>query len=242
MKRVLIFVISCNRPPYDEMIKTSMATWDSAEIENTETYYYCGGGGKSSGRTIMFDGEDDFHLMGHKNLLAFKWALENKQWDYMARVNASCYVHKQNLLNHVQSLPETGVMSGLISDGNFGSGISFPFMWGGSGMIISRDVIQLAVDNGAQWDHSFAEDVAMGTLVQKHGIVLDGAGSALTINPNKGEYVCMSYRDRDMEVSSIKDLSELSRFQNHHFFRVKCEANRPHDAVLMRALKQFLAP
>ena len=109
-------------------------------------------------------------------------------------------------------------------------------------MIISRDVIQLAVDNGAQWDHSFAEDVAMGTLVQKHGIVLDGAGSALTINPNKGEYVCMSYRDRDMEVSSIKDLSELSRFQSHHFFRVKCEANRPHDAVLMRALKQFLIP
>ena len=45
-----------------------------------------------------------------------------------------------------------------------------------------------------------------------------------------------------MEVSSIKDLSELSRFQSHHFFRVKCEANRPHDAVLMRALKQFLIP
>ncbi len=240
LKSVLIFVLSSHKQPYEAMINTAMTTWDSEQLEGTRTVYYCGEpAGGDTERVISFPVWDDYQTIGYKNLLAFQKAL-HWPWDYMARVNASCYVHKRRLLEHVQTLPQHGVMQGIVSPPDGHCETSRPFMWGGGQFIFSRDVIECFVENSDQWQHNLMEDVAMSELAQRFGYALDNKGKVCSINLSAHGWTVITYNGKPS--FDVRELSELSKLDDQFFIRCKYDLNRAVDADIMRALKEYLTP
>ena len=224
MKRVLIMVVSCEARPYGKMIDTSLLTWDSKEIEGVQTIYYCGTSTQLDTDKIKhFPIKDGLYQMGHKGLLAYEWALNTLEFDYVARVNSSCYVSKKKLLDYVQTLPNENIFEGLkIEDKE-------DWVWGGGQFIISRDVLQKIVDNKADWRHGEMEDKAMSFLAAKLGIPFK-EGNACSINKQEDNWGLLSYGfGESIEFEDFKDVSNSP----HYFYRVKQDQRRELDEYIM---------
>jgi len=232
MKKVLILVLSADFHPYDEMIQTSLNTWDSVEVEGVETAFYCGKSKKkNTDKIIYLNVKDGMLQMGHKALEAFKWAL-NKEFDYIARVNSSTYVNKKTLLQYVQNLPDNNLFAGIEADSQNG----FKYCWGGTGYIISKDVIQKIVDNSNLWHHGYMEDESLSLIVKELGYDFTmGYGGA--IDKMETDWRIISYGGG--ESISFTDFADLKPLK-HHFIRVKQDQRRLEDKFVMNELFRVL--
>ena len=226
---VLILVLSADVPPYDAMIQTSMDTWDSKQIPGCQTVYYCGESSKSdTDKIIYLPVPDHLFNIGNKTLTAFEWALQNKEFDYIARVHSSIYVNKEQLMDYIPYLNQTGVFSGIEAPSQNG----FQYVWGGTGYIISKDVIRLIVDNKQHWDHTFMEDESMSLLVRKLGIPFTGGNRACSIDKKEHGWQCTSYCGNSTDFTDFKELAPLK----HFFYRVKQDGKRELDKFIMNEL------
>ena len=232
MKKVLILVLSSDFPPYDQMIQTSLKTWEMLEVEGVDTVFYCGKSNKKNSEKVIYLPVDNrLHDMGSKSILAYEWALQNKQFDYVARVNASCYVDKTKLIEFVQQLSETNVFAGTVAESQNG----FKYLWGGCQFIISKDVLQKIVDNQKLWRHDLMEDEAMSLVVSALEIpFFEGKSGAIDKMPEGWRII--SYGGESM---SFTDFSEIVKL-GHHFYRVKCDGKRDVDAFVMKELFKVL--
>jgi hypothetical protein len=234
MKTVLIFVLSANIPPYAQMMRNAMETWDSDPVEGTRTIYYHGNPeAEPSSNVISFPVDEDYKTISAKNLLAFREAL-SLPWDFMARVNASCYVHKARLLAAVQSLPEKGLIRGVLSEPTPCCGVQRQWMWGGGQFILSRDVVQAIVANGHRMNHEVMEDVALGELARELGYTLDGNGLCCSVNKTPEGWTIISYGGQSFTMEEFRDIPD------HYFIRCKHDADRAVDLEVMKLLKQHL--
>lgn len=232
MKRILILCLSSEIPPYDRMIETAQRTWDSVEVENMETIFYCGKSEKTNTDKIVYLNVDEGLLnLGHKTLSAFIWALSNKQFDYIARVHSSIYVNKIKLKEYVENLPETNVFDCIPADSQNG----FKYGWGGLGYVISKDVIEKIVDNQNLWPHKYMEDESMSLLVAGLGIPFR-TGYAAGIDKKEIGWQCISYGGESIEFQNFEDLKRLG----HHYYRVKNDGLRHLDEHLMNELFKSL--
>lgn len=238
MKSVLILVMSAQQPPWGEMIETSMKTWDSIEQPHVGTIFYCGNPvGLNTHRVIYFPYDSLLHELGRLTLCAYAHALTLDGWDYIARVNSSCYVHKRNLLEYVQTKPDRDVLCGLIAD----SGVGFKYLWGGGQFILSRDVVQKIVENASAWNHQLMEDVAVTKLALDIGIPLDGNGRCCSIdNDLGGGNFLMCYNGKP--GCSFSDWSDINKADDQFFYRVKNDADRSVDRERMLLLFKHLRP
>jgi len=233
-KKVLILVLSADFEPYSTMITTSQKTWDSIEEEGMESIFYCGESTKpNTDKIIYLPVGEGLHMMGRKLLLAFEWALKNKEFDYIARVHSSTYVNKKELLNYVQDLPTENVFAGAVADSQNG----FKYCWGGAHYIISKDVVQKIVDSKNDWEHKYMEDESMSLIVASCGIPFT-AGKSGSIDKLEVGWHCISYGD-GCESISFNDFSEVVRLR-HHFYRVKNDKNRDVDKFVMEELFRVL--
>jgi hypothetical protein len=215
-------------------MQASRETWDSEMPDGVLTWYYSNMPSLRIGappRTLQVEVGGALHDMGRKDLLAYRWALENLAWDYMARVNASCYVRKGPLLEYVQSLPASGLFRGVKT---LHAGI--PYLWGGAQYIMSRDVIRAFVDNGDKWDHREMEDVSMSLLAVKLGIALDGSGMACSVNERDHDWLCIAYGSPSFEFASFDEFK--AKVGNQFFIRVKQDLKRDRDVWIMRELRR----
>lgn len=236
MKKVLVFVLSANTPLYGPMIQTSMDTWDGDAVEGVETIFYSGNPTHPDvNRVWSFPVNEDYAQIGYKNLMAFRKSLE-LEWDYMARPNASCYVHKNRLIEYCQTLPEKGVVMGVYANAHPYCGISRPFLWGGAQLIMSRDVVEEIVRNDGKWRHDLMEDVALSEIVQDLGFVPSDKLPSCSINKNETDWTLIAYNGE----SKQGEFPEILRGGNHFFFRVKYDPDRSVDADIMRLLKTHL--
>lgn len=229
--KILILVLSSQERPWKEMINTSMHTWDSKKVDNVETIFYCGNPIKpNTDKVIYFKISEAYATIGHKNLQAFKWVIDNKEFDYVARVNSSCYVDKEMLYEYCKTLPET-VFSGIAVDFKKNDK---PWMWGGGQYIISRDIFEDIVRHKNSWNHMEMEDVAMSQLVYDLGYKFHD-GKACSINLlEDGSYSLLSYNG---ESYNFNKFSELKR--EHHFYRVKQDLRRYLDKDIMQKLSKL---
>lgn len=234
MKKVLILVLSSDFEPYRTMIQTSKATWDSVSVENCETIFYCSQrdnpGAVNHDNVMYFDVPNDLYSMGRKNLAMFEWALANKEFDYVARINASCYVDKKLLTDHIQSLPYENVFCGVVVNEEPA------WCFGGTQFIVSRDVIQKVVDNKERWQHQHMEDRAFSYLVSDLGIPFMNGIPSCSIDAKTDGWQCISYINKSKDFTDFADLKEL----NHVFYRIKQDQKRWMDKLLMEQLKQVL--
>lgn len=233
MKKVLILVLSSQKPPYDTMMQTAFDTWDSFEVEGTETIYYVGEPVKNNTNKIIYlPIKEEYATMGHKALLAFDWCLKNKDFDYIARVHSSCYVDKKELIKHIQPLPTENVLAGVeIKDKQ-------NWLWGGGHFILSKDVVQKIVDNQEYWNHSLMEDVALSHLGTKLGIDFT-EGKSCSIDNMGNEWRVMCYGG-SRECFLFNEFKNLRLLENQFFYRVKQDGKRHIDKYLMSELFKVL--
>jgi len=234
-KKILILVVSSLDPPYDTMLQTSLNTWDSVQVANVETFYYCGfptvkqHHEMPSDKIILFPYKESYANMGYKLLDAFGWALKQKEFDYIARVNSSCYVDKKRLVEYVETLPNEKVFAGAVVPA---SDVMASWCWGGSQFLLSKDVVQKVYDNKHLFRHSEIEDVALSWLVTHCGIDFTD-GKACSINKQANGWLMLTYGGG--EQKEFKDFSEIANC-GEHFYRVKNDPDRSVDTYVMNEL------
>jgi len=231
MKKVLILVLSADFPPYDKMVQTSLETWDSIEQEDCETVYYFGKSNKqNSDKFIYLPIHESLSAMGQKTLLAFEWALQNKEFDYIARPHSCIYVNKKELVKRVNSLPDENVFSGLMVEDKRN------WLWGGCGYIISKDVVKKLVDGKPHLDIRKMEDIGISHLASDLEIPYT-QGLGCSIDRLQDKWRCTCYGTESFEFD---DFSEVKKSEGQYFYRVKCDGNRDKDEYIMRQLFKAL--
>lgn len=232
MKKVLILVVSADVPPYDKMIQTSLNTWDSVNVEGVETIYYCGKSNKTNTDKIVYLAVDEsLHNMGYKCLQAFELALKTKDFDYVARVNSSCFVDKKELINYIQSLPDNNVFAGVAIPESENTPA---WMWGGGQFILSKDVVQKIVDNKEKWDHSIMEDLSLSYMATLLGVPYYN-GNACSINQTPNGWMYITYG-----TGNNFESKNIVKAQGQFFYRVKQDGNRSLDEYIMNQLHATL--
>lgn len=231
LKKVLILVLSSDFEPYSKMIETSRATWDSVDVKGVKTIFYSSQSDKENTDKIIYLPVDtDLYNVGRKTLLAFEWALKNVDFDYVARVNASTYVHKKELLKYVQTLPDENVFAGIgvKMDNDLVS-----WLWGGTSFIISHDVVSKIDRNKQLWNHSHMEDMAMSFMVSLLKIPFtEGRACSINKKPNN-KWMCLCYGTNSYDFSNF---SEIKKDDGQFFFRVKQDGRRDLDEMIMNEL------
>lgn len=224
-------MLSSDFYPYNRLMETSMETWDSVEVEGVETIFYCSQSSKPSTDKVMYIPiEPDIHNIGRKTLKCIQWAVANKDFDYIARPNANCYVRKQKLKDYVQSLPDTGVFTTLEVATTPAWG------WGGGQAIISRDVAEAIVNHAGEWNHMEMEDMAMSRLVLRLGYSFTPA-IACSIDRLIGKWRCTCYGSESFEFDTF---DEIVKAEPQFFFRTKQDYDREKDLEIMRELFKYL--
>lgn len=236
--KVLIAVISNTEHPYGAMIATSMRTWDSVRVDGVETIFYVGGdtlGFKN--RTLTVPVKEALNTMGHKNLHAWEWMLANREWDFMARVNASCFVHKPRLLARCGELPASGFICGGVVRSDNGAP---EWMWGGHQFVMSRDVVQALVDHKEVWPHDQMDDVALSYAARDLGFEFNQNQNACSIDRmGRDEWRAVATNGEAFCFTNWEDVRKLT---TQIFFRVKQDQMRHEDAVVMRHLHDQYHP
>jgi hypothetical protein len=113
---------------------------------------------------------DNFIYMGARQRAAVRHVLATESFDFLLRTNVSAYVHLARLKAYVSRLPKARYYGGLIDRREQNSeGVSYV---AGAGVLMSRDVADIVAWDDA-WQYGRADDVAIGYLLQRHGIEPD---------------------------------------------------------------------
>src|SRR5207244_4309286 len=144
----------------------------SIETTGIETLFYVGGRSlRVDRRRLVVPIPDDLANVGRKTIAAFEYALENRRFDLVFRTNCSSYVDLPNLRAYAEGYARlrrfyAGVLGGAAGGVPFASG---------SGYFLSRDLVELVVQEQADWDHTKLDDVALGTLLARSGVHAESA-------------------------------------------------------------------
>jgi len=203
-KKILISVLSLEQEPYISLEKTIRDTWASKTYPNVDIIYYYGGSDeiKLVGDKFYSNTSEGLYNIGYKTLNLFDYLLKNHDFDYIFRTNSSSYVNIEELLEFIEYKPLENFYSGVI--GNYG-GINFA---SGSGYFISRDLVELVVEQKDRWDHTLIDDVSLGKLMSENGIKI--------------------YKGKRCDM-----INYTHNMNNHYHYRVKTENNRSNDIKLM---------
>jgi hypothetical protein len=240
--KVLILVLSARREPWGELLECSKATWDSVDHPQTKTMYYCGKGGIAPGEQLnpayvdAGTASDIFYSptlsesledVSKRTLEAFEFSLKLKGWNLMARTHSSTYVHKHNLVEFIETLPNENVLCGLLTGG------IAPFLWGGGSYIISRDVIEKIVANKQLWNFGVMEDNGLTEIAQLLQIPFM-AGRMASIDQKPNGYLVTTYGAGEGFV--FTDWTDVQKLHPHFYLRCKQDFDRTQDVRIFREL------
>lgn len=231
MKNILILVLSADFHPYDKMVQTSLETWDSIDQKGCETVYYFGKSNKqNTDKFVYLPIHESLASMGQKTLMAFEWALQNKEFDYIARPHSCIYVNKKELVRYVDSLSNENVFSGLMVEDKR------PWLWGGCGYVMSKDVVKKLVENKARLDVRKMEDMGISHLASDLEIpYMQGFGCS--IDRLQSKWRCTCYGTESFEFD---EFHEVAKSEGQYFYRVKQDLDRSKDELIMRELLKAL--
>ncbi len=227
---VLILVLSARREPWGKLMDCSMETWDSVDHPKTQTLYYCGKSDQPSTDKVFYSClSEDLEDVSSRTIEAFEESLKY-DWDYLARPNSSCYVHKYNLVDFLRTSIWGNAIFGVLS--------SWGMMWGGCHYIFSRDVVEKMVANKDKWNHKVMDDESITKLLVQLGYELTSNGWCASINlqPN-GEHLCLTYNHG--ESFTFTDWADVKKLDGHFYVRCKHDPDRTQDLMTFRKLFEF---
>ena len=212
--KILILVLSSVNETYYSLMKKQQDTWDSVENNDIKTVYYYGEGGgfkKIKENSYEYGAEcpDTFKMMHWKFYLVLKEII-NDDWDYIFRTNSSSYVDKENLLKFAKNLPSENCYCGV--EGTFLKDNSIVNFASGSGMFLSKDVVNILINSDYSSDEQEYEDVYIGYILNSNNIYpTPGAKRADLQNNNYGDldtyhFRCISKDDRQIDLDRMEEI------------------------------------
>lgn len=121
---------------------------------------------------LIVNSSDDSRDMGRKTLLAFEWALNHVDFEYLIRPTPSSYVNL-NYLNDLFSNNYSEIeylYAGTLHTLDSKQPVQKINFISGSTLLLSKSVVEEIVKNSRYWDHSYWDDVALGQLMHKLNI------------------------------------------------------------------------
>lgn len=195
-KNILILLLSSHKYPSPRNEDAQNFTWiKDAQKCGIEVIQFIGGYEKRDyvKPYLRLTSSDSIEDVGYKTIETFDWALQNKKFDYIFRVNSSSYVNINKLIHFIENVQEGSLYAGKIIELSM---LNLRFI-SGSGIILDKDSVRNIVENKKLWNHSFIDDVAMGDICTN-----------LNISPTSGNFF-----ELQKNVFSYKELDESYHFR-----------------------------
>lgn len=174
--KIATFIISSNTYPATRNVKAQKKIYLETNSPQENIFWYRQGNkvqlnGKQAnliGNDLFLDISDDTLSMGKKTLLAFQWAEENLEYDFIVRPTPSSYVNFHNLKKTINEKFKTTdiVYAGSIQKTKNKSGDPITFV-SGSTLVLNKKCVQLILENQHYWDHTYWDDVGLALLLKK---------------------------------------------------------------------------
>jgi hypothetical protein len=194
--KVLVLVPLSGKYPSNQILNSIKKTWGNDSV--FETIFYTGGNefNKLHNNFLKLNVTNDFKDFGKKTLLCFEEILKHKNFDYIFRTNTSSYLNKIPFLEFIKKQPHKNYYAGKIENFpkinlNFGSG---------AGFFLSKDLVELVVNNKNLWNHDLNEDVALGKILYDLEVPLNQL--------------------QRYDIGSLKDLKNFNINHYHYRFRI----------------------
>ena len=227
MEKLAILVLSSNTYPSVRNSKIQKKVFFSQPDSTSETYWYKRGTEEElqgldsclSGSDLFIDADDSSLGMGEKTIIAFKWLIENSNFEYIFRTNTSSYVSVKKLRSFINDnyKNEKYVYSGLIHKTNDSMERPISFA-SGSGFLLNRKTVELILENQEKWQHEYWDDVSLGLLLRD-----------LNITPTQGKRL-------DIEGNVFKQDINLD---NYHY-RCRIDNHYGYPRLLERYVISYL--
>lgn len=220
-KRILILVIAYNQEPYISLERNGCRqTWASSTHPNIDILFIHSlnniNESHRNGSNLYVKGNEGLFNIGHKTLDAFKYCVNNIEFDYIYRTNLSSYIDQNELYNHVSELPTTNIYKGAIGVHN---GIKFA---SGSGYLISKDLVEYVINNEQYWDHeSLIDDVSIAQVLARNNTY-----------PQHTNRI-------DILTDDALNTFDATKINKCFHFRCKSDTDRNHDIKTMHMLHTY---
>ncbi len=174
--------------------------------------------------TLYFKGNESlFPGIFNKTIKAFKYCVENYDFDFIVRTNLSSFWNFKLLKRKCDSLSMTNTVCAII--GNTGK-TCFP---SGAGFILSKDIVEFCITNlnDFQYHNELNDDVCFGLFFVKHNIKMQmGRRYDLTAYKN-----CINDDD-------LKKIANLDIY--HYRIKSECPDFRIHDVEIFEKMYKFI--
>ena len=175
----LMMVITSDTYPAKRNSKAQKKIYNPNEDSNKLVVWYSGGSMahnskylyNSVSRNLLLNCSDDSRSMGLKTIMAFEWALENIEFEYLIRPTPSSYVnfsYLQKLYDEKLS-NQKFLYAGTVQTIEYKDKPNVQFV-SGSTLILNKPCVELIVENKDKWDHDLWDDVALSKVMYELNI------------------------------------------------------------------------
>lgn len=153
---IIILIIATEKDYDRNLLEMTKKTWVSFFKDNYYKLYYLIGDNENTivDDILYSDVKEDIKSVGLKMINAFE-RINYENYDYVIRTNLSSYLNIYELVNFLKDKPRNKFWAGF-GNINFSSGACY---------ILSKDMVQLILNNRILWNHNKIDDVALSHML-----------------------------------------------------------------------------
>ena len=197
-KKILILILASNRYPSPLNEYMQKKTWiKKITDKNIEVIYFKSSKITSLKGRYLHIKQKNKTIFGIKErtVSALDWCIQNKDFDFILRMNSSSYINIENLRKFINNMNSEYIYAGremLFHNDKFVSG---------AGIILNRKSVNLILENKNLLENNLFDDVAIGKLFKDKNIdIYPGDFQYFSkniykedIQPEHYQYRCNSY-------------------------------------------------
>jgi hypothetical protein len=171
-------------------------------------------GAQIHGRVATLPIPDPITLAGLRTVETLRFALENFDFDFLLRITSSCLVNPRGLDNFLNTLAPHRLAAGQVRRFGMTKFLS------GAAWLLSRDLVEVIVQNEEKYRLDVWEDVGMGALIGSLG------GALFQDLPR-------------VDIASVKDVPELGNpiWTDAVVFRCKSDSSGTHAEAVVEVMQ-----
>jgi hypothetical protein len=155
----------------------------------------------------------------HKTIEAFRFCQNNFNVDFYFRTNISSMIYYNKLIQFINTINQKIYISAIIGPGPFPSG---------SGYVISKDLVDILINNTHKLNYDVIDDVAVGLLLNTFNIKI-----------TEGKRYDFDYNN----ILTPEDIyNNIHIIKQHYHYRIKMDTQerRQNEHILMNSLIDLL--
>jgi len=212
-KKVVILVMCSSDPNYKKLENSIKETWFNIKNNDVEIIFYSDNEKVENKKEfpILIDNDlilpinDGLFNLGFKTIKAFEWVNDNYNYDYIYRSNLGAYVDSNNIIKFLDNKSKDKFYCGIIGKDSYYLGREITFA-SGSGYFLSKDLVEIVINNKHMWKHNVIDDVALGELLSNFSIKVDKSAMRLNYCDDKVFY---QIGDENVDYIDISDLYHI---------------------------------